>query len=264
MPAPHGTMPPRFPVFSKPIVNLKGMGVGSRVLHSRPNTTQHYAPGHFWMTLLARPRTSVIRRGGGRRRAALVAARHRQAGRARARSTTGRCTRSAMPASKPAAAPGCAGISPAIPACSTSRPSAARIIEAHLRFADQWPDLYGAGWVEARRAASTRQGDWDFADDADRRDGYSVVLFGPNGVRYRHPPAALVEEVKRMPGVTSVQITFHEDRDAGAPRHAARRLPPRHRQRLRSAGGACRAGAAQGAFSRRRGRGIVAASHIHP
>jgi hypothetical protein len=23
------------------------------------------------------------------------------------------------------------------------------IIEAHLRFADQWPDLYGAGWVEA-------------------------------------------------------------------------------------------------------------------
>ena len=31
---PHGTMPPRFPVFSKPIVNLKGMGVGSRVLMS--------------------------------------------------------------------------------------------------------------------------------------------------------------------------------------------------------------------------------------
>jgi hypothetical protein len=24
-----------------------------------------------------------------------------------------------------------------------------RIIEAHLRFADQWPDLYGAGWVAA-------------------------------------------------------------------------------------------------------------------
>ena len=66
------------------------------------------------------------------------------------------------------------------------------------------------------------------------RDGYSVVLFGPNGRRYRHPPPALVDEIKRMPGVTSVQITFHEDRDAGAPRHAARRLPPRHRQRLRS------------------------------
>ena len=27
---PHGVMPPAFPVFSKPITNLKGMGVGSR------------------------------------------------------------------------------------------------------------------------------------------------------------------------------------------------------------------------------------------
>src|SRR5512132_3283460 len=31
---PHGTRPPSFPVFSKPNVNLKGMGVGSRVLAS--------------------------------------------------------------------------------------------------------------------------------------------------------------------------------------------------------------------------------------
>src|SRR5205085_1310624 len=31
---PHGTMPPHFPVFSKPIVNLKGMGIGGRVLRS--------------------------------------------------------------------------------------------------------------------------------------------------------------------------------------------------------------------------------------
>ena len=29
---PHGVMPPAFPVFSKPITNLKGMGVGSRVI----------------------------------------------------------------------------------------------------------------------------------------------------------------------------------------------------------------------------------------
>ena len=25
----------------------------------------------------------------------------------------------------------------------------ARIIEVHLRFSDQWPDLYGAGWTDA-------------------------------------------------------------------------------------------------------------------
>ena len=47
------------------------------------------------------------------------------------------------------------------------------------------------------------------------------MLFGPTGVRYLHPPPALLEDVKQMAGVSSVQITFHEDR---APeRHA---MPP--------------------------------------
>jgi hypothetical protein len=84
------------------------------------------------------------------------------------------------------------------------------IIEAHLRFADQWPDLYGPGWVDALVELYER-GEWNFADD-DRAEGYSAVLFGPHGRRYRHPPASVVEEVRHMPGVTSVQITFHEDR----------------------------------------------------
>jgi hypothetical protein len=83
------------------------------------------------------------------------------------------------------------------------------IIEVHLRFADQWPDLYGLGWVEAV-VRLYEKGSWDFADTG-RCGGYSVVLFGPNGVRYRHPPPALVEDIKRSPGISSVQITFHED-----------------------------------------------------
>jgi hypothetical protein len=84
-----------------------------------------------------------------------------------------------------------------------------KIIEAHLRFADQWPDLYGPGWVDAL-VGLYEAGEWDFDDD--RSEGYSVVLFGPNGRHYRHPPPGLVEDVKDIPGVTSVQITFHEDR----------------------------------------------------
>jgi hypothetical protein len=31
-------------------------------------------------------------------------------------------------------------------------------------------------------------------------------------VRYRHPPPELVDDIKHAPGVTSVQITFREDR----------------------------------------------------
>src|SRR5256885_8662223 len=50
--APHGVPPPAFPVFSKPIVNLRGMGVGSRLLPDREDYERHLTPGHFWMTLL--------------------------------------------------------------------------------------------------------------------------------------------------------------------------------------------------------------------
>ena len=50
---PHGTVPPGFPVFSKPIVNLKGMGLGTRVLRSPDDYDLHCTAGHMWMTLLA-------------------------------------------------------------------------------------------------------------------------------------------------------------------------------------------------------------------
>ena len=63
-------------------------------------------------------------------------------------------------------------------------------------------------------------GRWEFTG-ADRADGFSVVLFAPHGRRYRHPPPETVEGVRRMEGVSSVQITFQEARD---PLHHA--MPP--------------------------------------
>jgi hypothetical protein len=93
------------------------------------------------------------------------------------------------------------------------------IIEVHLRLSDQWPDLYGAGWVDALVRLYHR-GTWQF-DDGARRDGYSVVLFGRKGPRYRHPPGEVVEAILSRPEVSSVQITFREDR---APANHA--MPP--------------------------------------
>jgi hypothetical protein len=95
---------------------------------------------------------------------------------------------------------------------------AGTIIEVHLRFADQWPDLYGTGWIESVVELYTH-GRWRF-EDAGRRTGHSVVLFGAHGTRYhvdRHEVAAL----RRRPGVSSIQITFHEERPPEA--HA---MPP--------------------------------------
>jgi hypothetical protein len=215
--APHGVTPPQFPVFSKPVTNLRGMGVGSRVLRSLEDYQRHLRPGHFWMTLLEGEHVSsdvAVVQGKamwwrhalgttapegmfdhwtieGRRRAELEAyvetwlLRHL-------------CSYTGM---------------------LNVETIGGRIIDAHLRFADQWPDLYGRGWLEAV-VGLYEHGTWAFAD-AGRSTGYSVALFGPHGREYRHPPAELVERVRRMPQVSSVQITFHTDRPA-----AAHPMPP--------------------------------------
>jgi hypothetical protein len=204
---PHGTTPPRFPVFSKPIVNLRGMGVGSRVLSSPADYERHYAPGHFWMTLLAgRHVSSDVAVVGGEPRWWRHAT-----GKPAGEGTFDYWTVHAAPDAEIEARCGAwvrahlAGYTGMLNLETID----GAIIEAHLRFADQWPDLYGAGWVAAL-VRLYEAGAWDFAD-ADRRDGYSVVLFAPTGGSYRHPPPALVEEVERMRGVSSVQITFRED-----------------------------------------------------
>jgi hypothetical protein len=205
---PHGTTPPGFPVFSKPIVNLRGMSVASCVLKSQADYDAHYAPGHFWMTLLE-----------GRHVSSDVAVvegvprwwRH-VTGKPAGEGTFDYWIVHAQPEAAIETRCGAwignhlAGYTGML----NVETIGGTIIEAHLRFADQWPDLYGLGWVEAVVELYER-GEWNFRDD-DRTEGYSAVLFGPHGRRYRHPPPAAIEEVKRMPGVTSVQITFHEDR----------------------------------------------------
>jgi hypothetical protein len=85
-----------------------------------------------------------------------------------------------------------------------------KIIEAHLRFADQWPDLYGSGWIDAI-VDLYASGRWGYRDYA-RRTGYSVVLFGAHGPRYRKPDHNALNEFLTWEGVSSIQVTFHEDK----------------------------------------------------
>ena len=204
--APHGVPPPDFPVFSKPVVNLKGMGVGSRVLCSRTDYETHYSPGHFWMPLLAGRHVSsdVAVVDGQPRWWRHVTGKPAGEGtfdywtvHAEAHADIeGRCGRWVQ--SHLAGYTGMLNL----------ETIGGVIIEVHLRFADQWPDLYGAGWLDAV-VQLYEQGIWSFTNE-ERRDGYSVVLFGPHR-RYRHPPPALIGEIKRMHHVSSVQITFHDD-----------------------------------------------------
>ncbi len=206
--APHGLEPPAFPVFSKPIYNMRGMGAGSRVLHSAKDYKHHQRPGHMWMPLC-----------NGEHVSSDVAVIDGEA--KWWRHVIGKPLEGSMfdywtilADARPEIEDYCGAWMRKHLAGYTGMVNfetiGARIIEAHLRFSDQWPDLYGPCWVEAL-VRLYAEGVWEF-DDNGRREGYSVVLFGAHGVQFSHPPRDVVDELRETPGVTSIQITFHEDR----------------------------------------------------
>lgn len=213
---PHGIAPARFPVFSKPIYNLRGMGVGGQVLRTRADYDRAQTPGHLWMPLLtgAHVSSDVAVVDG-----TPVWWRH-TTGVALAAGTFDYWTVTAEPLPGIEAYGGewlrrrLRGYSGFV----NLETIGGTIIEAHLRFADQWPDLYGAGWLESV-VGLYAHGRWRFADPG-RRTGYSVVLFGTHGVRWAIDPVA-VDGLRGVPGVSSIQITFHADRPPDA--HA---MPP--------------------------------------
>jgi len=203
---PHGVMPPAFPVFSKPVTNLKGMGLGSRVIATAADLEHHYQPGHMWMPLLTGAHVSTD-----------CAVEHGRI--AWVRHATGvpwddgmfrywTIHAAAMPELERGLSQWVSAHMAGYTGMMNFETIGRTIIEVHLRFADQWCDLYRDGWVEAlvRLYAEER---WDFAD-AERCDGFSVPLFARHGQRYSHPPAELQAEVRAMPEVKSLQITFHE------------------------------------------------------
>ncbi len=215
---PHGVPPARYPVFSKPIYNLKGMGAGGRVIRSHDEYEKAQQPGHMWMTLLEGEHLStdvavIDGRAAWWRHTHGVASNegtfdYWKVG-AEARSELenylGSWLREHLR--------GYTGM-------ANMETIGGGMIECHLRFADQWPDLYGGDdWVAAVVALHAR-GEWHY-DDSARRDGFSVVLWGPHGARYRPPPPELVDSLRKLPAISSVQITFHPDRPVTA--HA---MPP--------------------------------------
>lgn len=215
--APHGIEPPHYPVFSKPVFNMKGMGVDSRIIASAEEYEIVQTPGHIWMDLLEGEHVSSdvavvdgephwwrhvtgLGVGDGVFDYWTV---HAEA-RPEIERYCGDWLRRHLK--------GYTGM-------ANFETIGGKIIEAHLRFADQWPDLYGRGWVDAL-VRLYRDGVWDYDDD-DRHTGYSVVLFGAHGPEYRHPPADVVARHRERDDVSSLQITFHENKPAAA--HA---MPP--------------------------------------
>ena len=215
--APHGVPPNTFPVFSKPIYNLHGMGVGGRIVEDAETLEREAQAGHMWMTLMSGEHVSsdVILLGGEPQWWRHTVGEPLGDGvfdywtvlaedRPEIESYCGQWFRKHLRGYTGAA---------------NIETIGGRIIEVHLRFADQWPDLYGRGWLDAVvELYSNRR--WRYQDD-DRRIGYSVVLFGAHGVQYTKPPESLINDILSRDGISSVQITFHEQ--LPAKQHA---MPP--------------------------------------
>lgn len=208
--APHGVEPAMYPIFSKPIINLRGMGMGSCILSSPPEYLQRQTPGHFWMTLLSGEHVSSdVAVADGE----MVWIRH-TIGASLAGGTFDHW--SVDTRTRPLLESHCRqwirGHLSGYTGMLNLESIGDRLIEVHLRFTDQWPDLYGEDWLTAV-VRLYQHGVWDWRE-ADRRVGYSVVLFGPHGRQYRHPPTDLVASLTAVSGISSIQITFHEDRPA--------------------------------------------------
>ncbi len=202
----HGMSPSSFPVFSKPVYNMRGMGTGSRVLRTDKEYERNQRPGHFWMPLFEGEHvsTDVAVVSGQPRWWRHVVGQPIGEGKFDYWTVLGE--------SRPEIESYCgrwleehlAGYTGMV----NLETIGGRIIEVHLRFADQWPDLYGERWVDALVKLYVDKV-WEF-DDAERRDGYSVVLFGAHGVEYRHPAPSLVDRLLDQSEISSIQITFHE------------------------------------------------------
>jgi hypothetical protein len=208
---PHGVEPGHFPVFSKPIVNLKGMGIGSRIVRDSDELDHHSKPGHFWMQMLegAHVSTDCAVADG------IVAWCRHATGVPWQEGTFKYWTIHASPIVELESyltdwvsrhMRGYSGM-------MNFETIGGRIIEAHLRFADQWCDLYGPGWVDSLIRLYS-EGNWSFENDL-RTEGYSIPLFAGHGAKFTHPPPDLQSKVRAIPEVKSLQITFHENREPG-------------------------------------------------
>ena len=244
--APHGVMPPSFPVFSKPITNLRGMGTGSQVIDSAEEYRTALTAGHFWCTLLTGRHVSTD--------VALVDGEPRWW-----RHTTGATApggtfdywlihAEAMPEIEDWCGAWARQHLRGYTGMANFETIGGRIIEAHLRFADQWPDLYGPGWVEAVVRLHVT-GDWSLSRSGPRRRLQRGTV-RPARPALPASPAALVERGAGDAG--RLQRPDHLPRGQGPEHHA---MPPGgfrlaivNARRWRPAGGA--RATARGASSR--------------
>lgn len=205
--APHGVIPQQFPVFSKPIYNMRSMGADSGIISCIETYESEYKPGFMWSEVLTGEHLSTdIAVIDGR----VVWQVH----------TIGHALRggtfdywevlgSRRDDTETYLSDFVAQHFPGYTGMMNFETIGGRIIEMHLRFSEQWPDLYGAAFLQnvVSLYADRR---WDLG--LQTCDGYSVVLFAPPK-NYKKPDADFIASFVDAPDILSIQLSFDEHTD---------------------------------------------------
>jgi hypothetical protein len=202
-----GELPQAFPVFAKPNINLKGMGLDSRLVTTRAEF-EALPQGHMWMPVFTGDHVSTdcaVLSGK------VVWLRHALG----FPSTAGTFTHWVIETEQRIdlerflecwVNQHLAGYTGMV----NFETIGGNIIEAHLRFADQWCDLYGSWWFDALVNLYAKA-KW-VQPDVPAKTGYSIPLFAAHGRVPPHPSPALQNHIKASPGISSVQITYYDSK----------------------------------------------------
>ena len=212
----HNQWPAKFPVFAKPNINLRGMGLNSGVVYTAAEF-EALPEGHMWMPLLTGEHISsdcaIVKGDVKWMRHALGFPWHRGMFTHWVIETTQRPELNQLLTSWVKQHLG------DYTGMMNFETIGGRIIEAHLRFADQWCDIYGKAWLDAL-VKLYAEGEWTLKNDA-QKIAYSIPLFLKHGLVPPHPSDELQKRIRALPGVSSLQITYYESR-----KDTAHPMPP--------------------------------------
>ncbi len=173
--APHGIEPPSYPVFSKPIYNLKGLGARSRILNNKSDYKAHYNPAYMWSEVFEGDHYStdiavldgnvkwMCHTHGVKNKDDLFDYWHIKPN----------YTAAFEPLLKQFIKDKLSDFTGML----NVETIGGNIIEAHLRHARQWQDLYGAGFLAAVEDLILNK-NWAPDSTVTNKDAFSVVLWG--------------------------------------------------------------------------------------
>lgn len=199
---PHGTTITNYPVFSKPIYNLRSMGAGIEVFNNAEEYYQSLKPGYMWSTLLTGEHFSSD--------VAVIDGKVEWICHTKGFPLeSGTFDYWALQNNKQLhdiIGDFVANHLSTYTGMLNFETIGNKIIEIHLRFADQWPDIYGTWFINSLVNLYANK---TFPVGNYIEEGYSVVLFAsPNS--YKKPKAEEIEALLKIEYISSIQLPFHE------------------------------------------------------